>query len=171
MVPLYRRAFPNYESSYIIRDDGYAQRGGVDRKINLRSSRSVFIEEKFRDADYGDVLLERWSDRARRVPGWIQKNLLADYVAYVVIPRRTMLLLPYLDLRRAWVRNGKQWIDRYPPKCANNPGYKTEYVCIPEAVLLRAIVSGFALRWTEADEIPRGDAPALGAQLQFEFSL
>jgi hypothetical protein len=140
---VYRRAFPNFESMSIVRSDGWAQRGGIDRKINLKSARSVFIEEKFRKEDYRDFFLERWSDKHRQKPGWIQQDLLCDFVAYVFVPSRRVFLLPYLELRRAWLKHGRRWIRTYRLKDAeNDDGYTTEGVCVPIPVVQKALVEG-----------------------------
>jgi hypothetical protein len=145
---LYRRAFHNYESSYVIRSDGWAQRGGMDRKINLTSGRSVFIEEKFRDADYWDFFLETWSDKQRKKPGWMQQDLLADFVAYVFIPSRKMYLLPYLDLRRAWLTHGRLWLKKCPRQRVPNPGYVTEGIVVPIRTVLSALRDGMFFEFT-----------------------
>lgn len=166
METIYRRAFNGFESMSTVRSDGWAQRGGIDRKINLVDARSVFVEEKFRFVEYSDILLERWSDRRRRKPGWIQQRLLCDYVSYIVVPSRTMLLLPYLDLRRAWLREGRRWVRQYKARIAENLGYETESVAIPKAVLLKAIVAGFEFHWTADEEEGVHDA----AQLSFDWS-
>jgi len=147
---LYRRAFRNFESSYIVRSDGWAQRGGIDRKINLKSARSVFVEEKFRSKDYGDFLLERWSDKVRRKPGWIQQDLLADYFAYIFVPSRSMWLLPFLDLRRAWIQHGRSWLNKYKCKDGINPTFRTENLPVPIPVVIKSITDGFFFRMEDA---------------------
>jgi hypothetical protein len=168
VAQMYRKAFPTFESSFIVRDDGWAQRGGIDRKINLKSARSVFIEEKFRNADYNDFYLERWSDKRRQKPGWIQQDLLADYVAYIFVPSRRFYLMPFLDLRRAWIRQGRYWIERYGAKDATNPRYVTEGVVVPIPVVLKAISDGFYLQWRAEPEAPAQTVYRNG-QLVFDF--
>jgi len=164
---LYRRAFHNFESMMIVRSDGWAQRGGIDRKINLKSARSVHIEEKFRFSDYGDIFLERWSNVAKQTPGWIQQDLLADYVSYVFVPSRRMYLLPYLDLRRAWLRHGRYWIKRYGSKPVPNRGYETQGVPVPIPVLQKALIDCAYLQAKDcADAEPNGWKVS---QLAFDF--
>jgi hypothetical protein len=75
---VYARAFPGHLSSVSVREDGWAQRGGIDRVITLRSGKTVTVDEKVRLQDWPDIALERWSDRQRKVPGWIQKDLACD---------------------------------------------------------------------------------------------
>lgn len=49
-----------------VRDDGWAQRGGIDRVITLACGRTIKIDEKVRKEDWPDILLERWSDEQRK---------------------------------------------------------------------------------------------------------
>ena len=85
-LPLYRRAFPRLTSAVPVKDDGWAQRAGIDRVLTLACGRTYTIDEKIRTADWPDVLLEQWSDEARRVPGWVQKPLACDFIAYAYAP-------------------------------------------------------------------------------------
>src|SRR3954469_7630494 len=72
---VYRRAFPNLAALVNVRKDGWAQRGGIDRQLILSSGRAIAVDEKVRKRSWPDFALERWSDRDRRVPGWVQKPL------------------------------------------------------------------------------------------------
>jgi len=80
----YRRAFPQLRSAVSVRQDGWAQRGGVDRVLTLACGRTYTVDEKVRAEDWNDILLEQWSDEARRVPGWVQKPLACDFIAYAL---------------------------------------------------------------------------------------
>jgi hypothetical protein len=44
-----------------------AQRGGIDRILTLECGRTYTVDEKVRMEDWPDILLERWSDEARRI--------------------------------------------------------------------------------------------------------
>jgi len=136
---IYREFFPDFHSMAYIEKDGWAQRGGVDRIIVLGSSRIVKIQEKCREEVWPDILLERWSDRGSRKPGWIQENLDCDYLAYVFLPTKECHMLPFLALRRAWRMFGREWIERYPPTIAANRGWVTEGVPVPIAALYLAL--------------------------------
>lgn len=81
-LPIYRRAFPRLASAVSVRQDGWAQRGGIDRVLTLECGRIFTIDQKVRMENWPDVLLEQWSDEGRRVPGWIQKPLACDFIAY-----------------------------------------------------------------------------------------
>ena len=122
-IPIYRRAFPTLMSAVAIEQDGWAQRAGIDRLLTLACGRTFTVDEKIRTADWPDVLLERWSDEARRSPGWVQKPLAADFIAYAHAPAATCVLLPVPALQRAWRQHGRQWVGLYGTRRAQNQGY------------------------------------------------
>lgn len=133
-----------------VRDDGWAQRGGIDRVLTLASGKTITVDEKVREKDWGDILLERWSDKARKVPGWIQKDLACDFIAYAFAPSCTCYLLPFLSLRRAWILNGREWSSKYHAVEARNTNYVTESVPVPTAVLLSALTDAMRVVWSQA---------------------
>lgn len=139
-LPIYRRAFPTLMSAVAIKQDGWAQRGGIDRLLTLACGRTFTVDEKIRTEDWPDVLLERWSDEARRTPGWVQKPLAADFIAYAHAPAATCVLLPVPALQRAWRLHGRQWIGLFGQRRAENPGYTSVSVPVPRGVLMQAIV-------------------------------
>lgn len=151
---VYSRAFPGLASLVSVRKDGWAQRGGIDRVITLASGRVVTVDEKVRSKSYGDIILERWSSRERKVPGWVQKDLACDYIAYAFIPDARCYLLPFLSLRAAWLKNGREWIDwaksnegGYRIVLAKNEGYTTESIAIPIPDLLSALQQAQIVEW------------------------
>lgn len=144
-LPLYRRAFPTMVSAVAVREDGWAQRGGIDRLLTLSCGRTYTVDEKVRMHDWPDVLLERWSDEARRVPGWIQKPLAADFIGYAYAPAGMCLLLPVVPLQRAWRQHGRKWINLYGTRSAQNPGYVSVGVPVPRHVLMQAIVEAMVV--------------------------
>jgi hypothetical protein len=142
---LYRKAFPTIVSAVGVRDDGWAQRGGIDRVITLKCGRVFTVDEKVRTNDWPDILLERWSDQERRKPGWVQKPLACDFIAYAFAPSRRCYLLPVAPLQRAWRMNGRQWIERYGERHALNPGYRSSNVPVPITALMHAITAAMVL--------------------------
>lgn len=146
-LDVYRAAFPRLRSAVPIKQDGWAQRAGIDRKLTLSCGRSITVDEKVRTVDWPDFLLERWSDEARGSPGWIQKPLLCDFIAYAFIPSATCYLLPTETLQRAWRLHGKEWAARYPEIRAQNRGYVTVSIAVPRAVLLQALSDAMTVRW------------------------
>lgn len=151
-LDLYRRAFPSMVSAVCVRADGWAQRGGIDRVITLASGRVYTIDEKVRSHDWPDILLEQWSDEARRSPGWVQKPLACDFVAYAFAPSRRCYLLPVAPLQRAWRLFGRQWVDIYGQRRARNVGYVSTSVPVPIDVLLRAMAEAMVLKSPAIDD-------------------
>lgn len=139
-LPIYRRAFPTLVSAVAVEQDGWAQRGGIDRLLTLACGRTYTVDEKIRTEDWPDVLLERWSNERLKAPGWVQKPLAADFIAYAHAPAATCVLLPVPALQRAWRQHGRQWIGLYGQRRAQNPGYTSVSVPVPRGVLMQAIV-------------------------------
>jgi len=153
---VYAAAFPGLAGMVSVRNDGWAQRGGIDRVLTLKSGRTVTVDEKVRAKSYGDFLLERWSDNRRMTPGWAQKDLACDFIAYAFIPDRRCYLLPFLGLRAAWLKNGREWIAAAENKSggfsvilAENSHYTTESIAVPIPVLLAAIQAAQVIGWRE----------------------
>lgn len=147
---IYRRAFPSMVSMVSVRQDGWAQRGGIDRVLTLASGRTISIDEKVRDKDWPDIALERWSDEARKTPGWVQKPLACEFIAYAFVPSRRCYLLPTLTLQRAWRAFGREWCEIYPEIRAQNKGYVTVSVGVPIAALLSALGDVMLVDWGAA---------------------
>lgn len=130
-----------------VRKDGWAQRGGIDRVLTLSSGRTILIDEKTREKVWPDILLERWSDQARKIPGWIQKPLACDFIAYAFVPNETCYLLPTLMLQRAWRLHGRQWSSQFGEVRAHNKTYITVSVPVPIPTLMESISDAMCIVW------------------------
>lgn len=150
-LDVYRKAFPRLVTFAQVRNDGWAQRAGIDRILTLSCGRQIKIDEKVREKDWPDFALEQWSDTGRKTPGWIQKPLDCDFIAYAFIPSQTCYLLPTDLLQRAWRLYGRDWILAYPTIEAHNRNYITTSVCVPKDVVLSAISSAIVVRWQAAE--------------------
>lgn len=153
-MEIYARAFPGYMAAVSVRNDGWAQRGGIDRVVTLKSGKTVTVDEKVRLQDWPDIALERWSDKARRVPGWVQKDLACDFIAYAFVPSQRCYLFPFLTLRRAWNLEGKRWCELAEAEqggfhviLAKNEGYVTESIAVPIEILLASIRQAMVIDW------------------------
>ena len=144
---VYQRAFPTLQTMADVRQDGWAQRGGIDRVLILSSGKTIHVDEKVRDKDYGDILLEYWSDEAGRVPGWIAKDLACDFIAYAVLPSSKCYLLPFHTLRLAWQLNRRHWVEKFKRIEAQNRGYVTVSVGVPADILLSALSEAAEVSW------------------------
>ena len=125
---VYRKAFPRLATMACVRDDGWAQRGGIDRVVVLDTGKCFSIDEKVRKTDYGDILLELWSNHERKDKGWALKDLACDYIAYAVVPTETCYLLPVPEMQRATREHMRHWVDMYGWRDAQNAGYMTRSV-------------------------------------------
>ena len=139
-LDIYRRAFPSLISAVSVRDDGWAQRGGIDRVLTLACGRVFTIDEKDRTNDWPDILLEQWSDEGRHKPGWVQKPLACDFIAYAFAPSRRCYLLPVAPLQRAWRLYGRDWLRTLGQRRARNRGHVSASVPVPIDVLMRGMV-------------------------------
>lgn len=140
-LEVYKQFFPDMVACVDHRENGYWQHQGIDRSLTLSNSKQVLVDEKVRDVDYGDILLEFISNDKTGTPGWVCKPLMADFIAYAVLPRGKAYLLPVLSLQNAWNRNGREWRNRHRVVTANNAGYKTHSVCVPTKEVFRAITT------------------------------
>jgi hypothetical protein len=148
---VYKAAFPTLQSAVCVRNDGWAQRGGIDRVLTLGCGKTLTVDEKVRSVDYGDILLEVWSDYEARKPGWVGKDLACDFIAYAIIPTATCYLLPFQTLRAAWRENGQRWYsDKNSRKIAPNKGYFTVSVAVSVDDLMQSMCDAMRVGWKAA---------------------
>ena len=138
---IYHKAFPNMVSAMSCPGDFASQRMGIDRVILLSNGETIKIDEKKRREDRGDILLEYISNDVTDAPGWIEKDLAIQYLAYAFIPSRRCYLFDWPMLRRAWLKFKDGWISRGPFIAAQNNGYKTISTAVPTKELLSAVSS------------------------------
>lgn len=138
---VYRKAFPDLVvcASTAAAGKSALQTQGVDRYIVLKSGRELRIDEKKRGKKYDDFLLEYISNDKTRSPGWMNKPLRIDFLAYAFMTDRRVYLLQWDILRRAWLHYKAEWIRKYGTKEAQNRGYKTLSVPVPIHVVQNAI--------------------------------
>ena len=159
---IYRRAFPDFAAMVNHRQDGWHQRQGIDRSVVLANSKQVLIDEKVRGRNaktgkvYEDVALEYWSNEQRQIPGWVCKPLMADYIAYAILPLGRCYLMPVIQLQEAWRRHKDVWLRNHPIIRAENAGWTTVSVGVPVDVVFPAI--GACLR-VEFDPQEQEDKP------------
>lgn len=149
-LEVYRTAFPDLASAVSVREDGWAQRGGIDRVLTLESGKTLTVDEKVRTKEYDDILLEYWSDERRRVRGWVAKDLACDFIAYAFEQSGRCYLLPFQGLRRAWRDNCMTWVNTFRRIEAKNKGYTTVSVAVPTIELLNAVRDSMIVTWDAA---------------------
>lgn len=148
---VYRKAFHNFSTMHDVRKDGWAQRGGIDRQVILEDGTVLKIDEKVRRKDWGDFALEVYSDADKQIPGWMQKDMTCDFIAYAFLPSQRCFLLPYQQLRTAWMNNRVEWKERYGVQFAINSGYRTSFIPVPIDRVLDAIVESMSISWSAKD--------------------
>ncbi len=136
---IYRKSFPNLVNHMIASGDIKSQRMGIDRVVFLSNGKTLYIDEKKRRKEWGDILLEYISVDKTNAPGWIEKDLSIDYLAYAFMASQRVYLYPWDMLRRAWNYYKPEWIDAYKRVEAKNNGYTTISVAVPIDVLQNAV--------------------------------
>lgn len=151
---VYSLAFPGHLSAVSVRSDGWAQRGGVDRVVTLASGKTVTIDEKVRYESYSDILLETWSSVQSKSPGWMQKDLACDFIAYAFVPDERCYLFSFPILRCAWLKHGREWIreakesrNGFRVVNANNGSYTTRSIAVPIPELMGALHDAQVISW------------------------
>lgn len=146
---VYRKAFPGLESAVCVRNDGWAQRGGIDRVLTLGSGKTLTVDEKGRREDWPDIALEykHVYKNGHRTLGWIAKELACDYLAYAFVPSKRCFLFPFPTLRRTWRLNGLKWKKEFRDISSPNGAYETHSICVPTEVLLKSIADSMLVKW------------------------
>jgi len=136
---IYHRAFPNITN--LMRGKKgkcNSQDKGVDRIIELENGRTIKIEEKVRTESYNDIALEYISNDTINSPGWMEKELAVDYLAYAFLPTNIVYLFDWRMLKKAWNTNKTKWLNNYFIAKAPNENYTTYSVCVPIDELLES---------------------------------
>lgn len=136
---VYTKAFPDMVNHMPCNGNTLSQRLGIDRVIHLSSGRTLYIDEKKREKVYSDILLEYISNDSSGTPGWMDKDLQIDYLAYAFMPTKRVYLFDWLMLRRAWLQYKDTWLNKYERIPAKNEGYTTWSVAVPIPVLHKAV--------------------------------
>ena len=123
-----------------------AQFRGVDRLIYLANDSILRIDEKKREKSYPDILLEYLSNSEKNSPGWIEKDLAIDFLAYAFMPDKRVYLFPWLLLKRTWRYFREDWIKKSEDNKegfrivkADNFYYDTYSIAVPLEILLSKI--------------------------------
>ena len=134
----YKRIFPDLtkiEFAY----DLELQKKGIDKILHFKNGKTVLIDEKKRRKDYGDILLEEYSNYEEKIWGWLNREKHTDYLIYYIVPTSKIYIFPFLILQLTWLRNYKKWLENYGRKFAINKNYKTSNIPIPTEILLKEI--------------------------------
>lgn len=154
-VAIYKELFPNLVDIERCRDIK-RQKQGIDTILFLSNGAEIKIDEKKRREVYPDILLEYISVDRTNAPGWMEKDLKIDYLAYAKMPLKVCYLLPWSLLRRAWLYNKKEWMSKYKHVKGKNATYTTWSIAIPTDVLKKAIMRACLIEYKE-QELPYGE--------------
>lgn len=141
---VYHRAFPHLREIKVV-TDLEMQKKGIDKVFVFEAGNECFVDEKKRRGDYGDVLLEEYSDFDNKRVGWLGRGKYTDYISYIILPTKKVYLLPFLLLQRVWLNNYHKWLSTYGRKFAINENYRTSNIPVPTNVLLEELKHEFQL--------------------------
>ena len=136
---IYHKAFPNMVSHMVCDGDTQSQRMGIDRVILLSNGRILKVDEKKRRKEYNDILLEYISVDKTGAPGWMEKDLSIDYLAYAFMQSKTVYLFDWCLLKRVWNHKKDYWIKNNSIPPAVNNGYNTLNVAVPIKELMSLV--------------------------------
>jgi hypothetical protein len=128
---VYKKAFSIMTGIVDLSDDKKAQAEGIDTIIKLPYGGILSIDEKMRRQYRPDVLIEYVSNDKSNSPGWIEKDLKIDFIAYAYMDINRVLFVPYNELKKLWSDNKEAWLKRYKIPPAKNTGYNTLNVAVP----------------------------------------
>lgn len=128
---IYKTAFPIMLGLVDCSSDMTMQSAGIDTIVKLPFGAKLYIDEKKRKKNYGDILIEYISNDTKNSPGWIEKTLQIDFIAYAIMDIQTVWFIPFLELQRLWFENKTEWLKTYPLKTAKNKYYNTLNIAIP----------------------------------------
>ena len=111
-----------------------SQFAGIDKIIHFND---VTIDEKVRrlDQKWSDILLEHISNNTTMTPGWIEKDLKCDIIAYGFLSTGMVHIFQFKKLKSVWDDNKVEWKKRYKEVEAENEGYATISCAVPTDVL------------------------------------
>lgn len=124
----YRRIFPVKKIEEVT--DRQVQYRGIDKILYLEGGKELKIEEKRRRTDYGDILLEVYSNRETKRLGWLYTSQ-SDYISYRVEGAPDKVFLLPMALLQAWVKKNSVYFSNCRLILAKNKGYTTESRAVP----------------------------------------
>lgn len=142
---VYRAFFPAFVSMSKNDGNNTAQRLGIDRWVHLGNGHVYRVDEKKRRNDHGDIAFEfeHVADDGSVRPGWIEKDLVIDFLAYGIPSVSKCYMLPFAPLRRAWGANRSAWFQAVGRSTtiaeARNSTYVSRSLCVPVDEVLRAV--------------------------------
>ena len=129
----------------VVVEDAAVDKKGVDSLVyTTHSDEPIKVEEKVREGEWSDILLEAWSSREDKVLGWtLDKSKVTDELMYVFIKGdyRYGYVINFEELRSAFWANGSEWAEEFSTKDSYNYGYTSVNIPVPVFVLAKACPS------------------------------
>lgn len=153
---VYGQAFPDYVTHDLV-SDVKLQKAGIDHRVRLKGGGELLVDVKVRDKWYPDVAVEVWSDKQRKVPGWVLKPLHCHYVAYAFPTCEVAFLLPFHLLQLAYQQNKDEWAKLANDRAdngfrlvdADNGSYVTRSVAVPIERLTKDVANAMTVYFSE----------------------
>jgi len=115
---------------------------GIDKTIIFNSGYEITIDEKKRRVDYNDILIELVSNKGTKRQGWLFTTQ-CDYIAYAIMPKKTIYLIPTTLLKLAWVENQIKWESNYKRiEAKNKDNNGREFITISIPIPIKVLLEG-----------------------------
>jgi len=115
---------------------------GIDKTIIFNSGYEITIDEKKRRVDYNDILIELVSNKGTKRQGWLFTTQ-CDYIAYAIMPKKTIYLIPTTLLKLAWVENQIKWESNYKKiEAKNKDNNGREFITISIPIPIKVLLEG-----------------------------
>ncbi len=137
---IYEHFWPKYTARYDDSKNMALQMSGIDDIIFDEAGKTVWIDRKVRferkDGNiYKDILLELYSDKDRKVPGWTWKESKVDYILYLNRMCNECHCIPFPQLKKVFLDKKVEWAVEYRIREAYNPSWITTNIPVPLSVL------------------------------------
>jgi len=118
--------------------DKSIQKQGIDKSINTKKGKKIYIEEKFRSFKFWelrekDILLEYISIDNKNIPGWVYTSK-CDYLIIVFqhleFEKSELYVFPFEPIRK-WVRENNKAFMKFPDISAPNINWNTISKAVP----------------------------------------
>lgn len=126
---VYKTFFPTHVALYK-GETLEAQFKGIDRVVVFKNGNTLGIDEKMQRNIWSCFALEYLSNDVISTPGWMEKDLSIDYIAYA-FKQDIVYLLNWKELKQVWETNKKEWIGKHKVIRAQNYGYCTYSIAVP----------------------------------------
>jgi len=121
----------NIQINTIPRNHVLQIKGRLDKIITFSDGRQIVFEEKCRNKDYGDMLIEEKSAMEYNTDGWILKPSLAQFLVYYIHSTSQGYIYNLPELQTEWAQRG-DFLKTMGRRCeAANETYTTLNWAIP----------------------------------------